>query len=64
MVFIAPWVKHKNKQLFTNMIIKQTILLCNTKTFKGLTQLDLAPLRPTIKKNVHKHKNVTNNLMM
>ena len=44
MGFYAPWVNYKNKQFFTNMKIKQNILICNKKICKELTQWALVPL--------------------
>ena len=51
MCIIAPWDGYLKKQLFTNMKMWQTTLLCNKKNCKGLTQWDFVPLWPTIKTN-------------
>ena len=34
----SPWAGNKNKQLLTNMTMKQKALLFNTKDCKGLTK--------------------------
>ena len=44
----SPWDEYKNTQLFTNLKIKQTTLIRNTKHLQGLTQWDLVPLVPTL----------------
>ena len=44
-----PWEEYKNKPLFTNMKIKQTILICNTKYIQGMNPVGLgAPWCPFI----------------
>ena len=40
-VICAPCDDYKNKQLFINTKIKQTILICNTKYLQGVNPMGL-----------------------
>ena len=47
-----PWEEYKNKQLFANMKIKQTTLICNTQNLQGIKKMVLdAPLSDTYLNN-------------
>ena len=39
----APFADYKNKQLFTNMKLQQTNLLCKTKKLQGINPMGLVP---------------------
>ena len=39
MGLFSPWVNYKNKQLFTNMKIKQTTLRFNIKHLQGMNTM-------------------------
>ena len=41
MGLFSPWVNYKNKQLFTNMKIKQTTLRFNIKHLQGMNTMGL-----------------------
>ena len=53
MLLCAPWTSYKNKQLFTNMKIKQTNLRYNTKHIQGINPMDLGVHCYPFSQNLH-----------